>query len=59
MAGIWDDPKPIEDKTDAVMFTIGLMRRLADFSYEGHSGWAILMNAADILEQELDDEEGG
>ena len=57
MTDIWGDMAPIEDKADAVMFTIGLMRRLAGSSYRGHCEWGFLMNAAEILERELEEKE--
>lgn len=53
MTDIWDDPAPIEDKADAVMFTIGLMRRLADSWGQGAADSVFLLNAAEILDIEL------
>ena len=54
MTDVWDDPSMREDKADAVMFTIGLMRRLADSWGHGAADSVSLLNAAEILDRELE-----
>jgi hypothetical protein len=58
MSDIWGDMAPIEDKADAVMFTIGLMRRLAESWGHGAADSASLLNAAEILDRELEAKDG-